>query len=103
VAQCGREVNGRWQISPEPASRESEIWSSRSFADHSLQGLLRLTPQVRAVDLRLTVYDTLYLALAERLNIPLVTADRKLYDRASSAARDSGLVRWIADTESAGR
>jgi len=91
-------VNGRWQISPEPASRESEIWSSRSFADHSLQGLLRLTPQVRAVDLRLT-----YLALAERLNIPLVTADRKLYDRASSAARDSGLVRWIADTESAGR
>jgi len=33
-------------------------------------------------DLDLTVYDTLYLALAERLDAPLVSADRKLIERA---------------------
>ncbi len=47
--------------------------------------------------LALTVYDTLYIALAARLDLALVTADRKLLD---SAARDPGLrqvVRWIGD------
>jgi predicted nucleic acid-binding protein len=56
-----------------------------------------------AIDLRLTVYDTLYLALAERLHLPLVTADRKLFERASKAARKNSPVRWIADVENAGR
>ena len=41
-------------------------------------------------ELDLTVYDTLYLALAERLDAPLVSADRKLVDRARG---DPGLAR----------
>jgi predicted nucleic acid-binding protein len=58
---------------------------------------------VLAIDLRLTIYDTLYLALAERLNLPLVTADRKLYERASSTARKNSPVHWIGDLETASR
>jgi predicted nucleic acid-binding protein len=50
-----------------------------------------------ALDLHLTVYDTLYLALAERLDLPLVTADRKLHERVASEARLAGLIRWIGD------
>ncbi len=38
-------------------------------------------------------YDGLYLALAERLDIPLITADRKLYLLVSTHP----LVLWIAD------
>ena len=50
-----------------------------------------------ALDLHLTVYDTLYLVLAERIDVPLVTADRKLYERASQATRFVDLIRWIGD------
>lgn len=47
-----------------------------------------------AFSMRLTVYDTLYLALARRLAVSLVTADRKLFDR---AAGEAGLVVWVGD------
>jgi predicted nucleic acid-binding protein len=38
-------------------------------------------------------YDGLYLALAERLNLPLITADRKCYDLIASHP----LALWITD------
>jgi hypothetical protein len=50
-----------------------------------------------ALELHLTVCDTLYLALAERLGFPLVTADRTLYERVAPEARFAGLIRWIGD------
>jgi predicted nucleic acid-binding protein len=50
-----------------------------------------------ALDLHLTVHDALYLTLAERLGLPLVTADRKLHDRAAPEARFGRLIRWIGD------
>lgn len=48
-----------------------------------------------SLDLGLTVYDTLYLALAEKVGAPLITADRKLHERAS--ARFAGRLCWIGD------
>jgi predicted nucleic acid-binding protein len=55
------------------------------------------TASAIAFDLGLTVYDTLYLALAEKVQIPLVTADRKLFKQAKASARFDGRVLWLAD------
>ncbi|MGQ0550472.1 MAG: type II toxin-antitoxin system VapC family toxin [Armatimonadota bacterium] len=38
-------------------------------------------------------YDGLYLALAERLRLPFLTADQKLFDRVGRLP----YIRWIAD------
>ena len=53
-----------------------------------------------AFDLRATAYDTLYLALAEQRGTPLVTADRKLYDKVRASSRFDGLIVWVADLTS---
>jgi predicted nucleic acid-binding protein len=50
-----------------------------------------------AFDLGATVSDTLYPALAEQRGAPLVTADRKLHDKAKGSARFAGLVVWLAE------
>jgi predicted nucleic acid-binding protein len=48
-----------------------------------------------AFELRLTVDDTLYLALAEREAVPLVTADRRLHAAAQAEPRAAPLVTWM--------
>jgi predicted nucleic acid-binding protein len=50
-----------------------------------------------ALDMGLTVYDTLYLALAVRIAAPVVTADRKLFDQAKSDRRYADAAMWVAD------
>jgi predicted nucleic acid-binding protein len=54
-----------------------------------------------ALDLRLTVYDALYLALAQRLDAPLVSDDRKLLAAAARDTRFSQLAVWIGDVSEA--
>jgi len=57
-----------------------------------------LLPRARAIAEALdhAVYDCLYLAVAEAARAPVVTADRRLYDRASAGGwRDH--VLWIED------
>jgi predicted nucleic acid-binding protein len=48
-----------------------------------------------AFELRLTVYDALYVALAARLGGVCVTADRKLHAAVRSHAQAAGLVAWV--------
>ena len=50
-----------------------------------------------AFELHARPYDTLYLALAERLRVPLVTADRKLFDKATAVPRLAPLIVWVGD------
>jgi len=50
-----------------------------------------------AFELRATAYDTLYLALAEQSGCALVTADRRLYDKAKASARCGELIAWVGD------
>ena len=42
---------------------------------------------------RCSFYDTLYVALALDLNLPLITADRKLFER----VRELPDIIWLAD------
>ncbi len=44
-----------------------------------------------------TVYDSLYVALAEKLDIPFVTADQKLIRRMAGQAGNVARARWIGD------
>lgn len=48
-----------------------------------------------AVALRLSAYDSVYLALAAVRRVPLVTADRRLFNAARHAMR--GEIAWIED------
>lgn len=62
-------------------------------------GLTALLPGAAALafELHATPYDTLYLALAERLRVPLVTADRRLFDKAAAVPRLAPLTVWVGD------
>ena len=50
-----------------------------------------------AFELRATVYDSLYVALAEQTGAPFVTADRKLHDKIARLKRRPHLVVWLGD------
>ena len=55
--------------------------------------MLLVAAQSLAFQYGCAFYDGLYLALAERLNLRLITADRKFYDLVSVHP----LVLWITD------
>lgn len=55
-----------------------------------------------ALALQVTVYDALYLALAEELDLPFVTADQKLFKRAVREKRFATRLRWIGDMPAGG-
>ncbi len=50
-----------------------------------------------AVDLHATASDTLYLALAEQTGAALVTADRKLFEKAKATGRLADLIVRVGD------
>ena len=49
-----------------------------------------------ALALEITCYDALYLALAERLDLPLVTADRRFFEAAAKRGSRRRAL-WIGD------
>ena len=61
---------------------------------HPIDGLIERALEL-SVTHALTVYDTLYVALAERLGLPLVTADRRLVAGLESAPATSQRAIWI--------
>lgn len=63
-------------------------------------GITGLLPRAFAIAVAhsVTIYDALYVALAERLTIPLVTADGKLVRRMPGAVA-SGQILWIGDID----
>ena len=50
-----------------------------------------------SIDLRVTIYDSLYVALAEARCLPLVTADRKLLLKMRRSPALAALARWLGD------
>ncbi len=51
-----------------------------------------------ALRLRITMCDSLYVALAEQRRTPLIAADRRLFEAASRDKALRGIVCWIGDT-----
>ena len=60
------------------------------------RGLIEAASAI-AFAVHLTIYDTLYVALAARIGVPVVTADQKLFACAKTDPRYAGLVVWVAD------
>jgi predicted nucleic acid-binding protein len=58
-----------------------------------------LMPRAFAISVAqaVTIYDSLYVALAERLAVPLVTADERLVRRLARDAAVGKLVVWVGD------
>ncbi len=58
-----------------------------------------LMPRAFAISVAqtVTIYDSLYLALAEKLHVPLVTADQQLIRRLTGDAALERLVVWVGD------
>jgi predicted nucleic acid-binding protein len=58
-----------------------------------------LMPRAFAISVAqtVTIYDSLYIALAEKLHVPLVTADQQLIRRMAGDAALEQLVVWVGD------
>lgn len=58
-----------------------------------------LMPRAFAISMAqtVTIYDSLYAALAEKLNVPLVTADERLVRRMSGDAALGKRMVWVGD------
>jgi predicted nucleic acid-binding protein len=50
-----------------------------------------------AAGCRVTIHDSLYAALAQRLNVPLVTADRKPQRTLAQDKAMAGKLIWVGD------
>ena len=72
-------------------------WLAEMEVTETPLAVLLNTAAALAFELHATPYDTLYLALAERLRVPLVTADRRLFDKAAAVPRLAPLIRWVGD------
>jgi predicted nucleic acid-binding protein len=61
--------------------------------------IIGLMPRAFAISVSnaVTIYDSLYIALAEKRGIPLVTADRRLIRCISSDAALAKLMVWVGD------
>jgi predicted nucleic acid-binding protein len=63
---------------------------------HPIAPLLKSAYELAVSPARPTVYDCCYLALAERLNCPLVTADRVFHDALQGTPHRPHIL-WVAD------
>lgn len=61
--------------------------------------VVSLMPRAFAISVAhaVTIYDSLYVALAEQLNIPMVTADERLIRRLSGDATLAKRMVWVGD------
>ncbi|MEX2628106.1 MAG: type II toxin-antitoxin system VapC family toxin [Ilumatobacteraceae bacterium] len=75
VVDALRKLVGRGVIDVEVGDRAVAIWRRLGLTRHPTIGLVPRLWELRA---NVTAYDAAYVALAEALECPLVTADRRL-------------------------
>ncbi len=83
-------------LAPDLLASRLSFLSSLPVQVTPLPGLIAQAGAI-ATELQLTIYDSLYLALAEREQAPLVSDDRTVIKAASASERFSPLVIWIAN------
>jgi predicted nucleic acid-binding protein len=98
LAECGN-ILWKWvrrkELSPKEAEDALGVLIQIPILLHK-HGALSLPALQIATRLDATQYDSLYMALAVKLNCPLVTADRKLFDKAKKSPLKD-FVTWIED------
>lgn len=115
LLQCdARHAPDHWQ-----AEAANALWSkvfkgdlTAADAEERMLVLLRapvigtpvagLMPRAFAISVArsVTIYDSLYVALAEKLNVPFVTADEVLVRRMSGDADSAKLMIWVGNLNS---
>jgi predicted nucleic acid-binding protein len=86
----------RGELSEQQAQERVALLVGAPVAAVPLHGLANAAMGL-AIRLNLTIYDTLYLALAEEQDARLITADRRLFEAARRDRRFRSRVRWIRD------
>jgi predicted nucleic acid-binding protein len=86
---------GRGEIAPDEAARIADGVRQAAIAIHPMGPLFGPALAI-ALDTGRSAYDCLYLALADILAAPMVTADRRLYN-ALQGSPYAGEVLWIED------
>jgi predicted nucleic acid-binding protein len=84
------------RLSADDAREKATFLADMSVKEHPLRELSRRATDI-ALGLGATTYDALYLALAVELGAPLVTADRRFYERVKADGRWLAHVCWVAD------
>jgi predicted nucleic acid-binding protein len=88
--QCLRQL-----MTEAEANECADILAGAPIRVTPLQPLMRRA-MLESLRFSVTVYDGLYVALAARDSLPLVTADRRLFE-AVSRRPDTADIRWIGD------
>jgi predicted nucleic acid-binding protein len=78
VGNALRSLAARRAISADLVARSLDVLIDVPVVIHPLDGQMVRRALQMALDLNHPIYDCLYLALAQRLALPLVTADRRL-------------------------
>ena len=84
----------RGDLTAEDAEERMSVLNRAPVVDSATAGLM---PRAFAISVAhaVTVYDSLYVALAEELDVPFVTADQELIRRLAGDARLGPRMVWI--------
>jgi predicted nucleic acid-binding protein len=95
AANAARQRCSRQLITPAEAEECADILASAPIRVTPLAPLMRRA-MLEALQLSVTVYDGLYVALAAQNDLPFVTADRQLFEAVSRRPNRVD-IRWIGD------
>lgn len=99
LAEAVNAVWGRYYrggISAAQAEAATSLLLSAPVSVTPIAGLMRRALAI-SLEMSITVYDSLYVALAEQRDIQMVTADQALIRRLATKPEFTRLVLWVGD------